>query len=858
MKAVQGRRVGYRHRRGAAGRDRRPSIGTVVSQKELQSLPLNGRQFANLAVLAPGTTLGYNTDPTKPGQLVVALNGGSGPQRQLRHGRRRQHRRHDRRRAAELQPRGGAGVQDPDDAVQGRVRPLLGRRAHRRHEDRHQRVPGSVCGVLRARTPELEDREREARRQPESRRYDRKQYGASFGGPIVKDKVHFFATYEKTKRDQNYVVDTGGHRPGARRHDRSRSRSQDELATAKVTWDIDAKQYLQVRYGYQKNDTTSTAQGRSPPRRTSGTVTNKYSSILAGYTAQISADMLNEFVFQYTKFNNAITADSQDPLLYYPSGFAIGQNINTPQTHQPGEVPVQGRLQLLEDDRGQVARLQGRPHVHQRADARRRLLLRLDRPVLDDRGPSGGSPSSSATSRSTAASSATRRRRKQYSAYFQDDWRATPEPDAQPRPALRLLRRPHLDQRSNPIWQALSTQTTYNESYLKDFQGRRRAGHQERQERLGAAPRLLAGTSRATGATSCAAASAASTTSPTPTPRSSSRRWPCSRTTASSTSTPTRTGSGTPTGRFFQPGQPLPPNQLRRRARHAARTRSPRRPSSRRTPTRSRSATRGRSTTGSGFNFEAVAHAATATSRSASAPTSIDPTTRRAAASRSSAASASGTAAAGPTTRAQPRRPRPRREVRAAGLLHLLPRRPATCSAAPTSSASPGSSTSPTCRAVRDQSVNPLQPAVRRLLRAARHRRQAPRDARRDLPLPGGVRGLRHASATARRCRTPCGRFATTGDDHGSTCRPACPTSTASAATTSPSSTCGSQGLHLREATSASRCSPRCSTCSTRRTRRLYTAARAADRVRRRPAPGRAAPRPARASVPLLRPGVKQ
>src|SRR6185369_2303375 len=31
-----------------------PSIGAVVSQEQLENLPLNGRQFANLAVLAPG------------------------------------------------------------------------------------------------------------------------------------------------------------------------------------------------------------------------------------------------------------------------------------------------------------------------------------------------------------------------------------------------------------------------------------------------------------------------------------------------------------------------------------------------------------------------------------------------------------------------------------------------------------------------------------------------------------------------------------------------------------------------------------------------------------------------------------
>src|SRR5262249_25029577 len=55
-----------------------PAIGAVISQQELQTLPLNGRQFANVAVLAPGTQLAYNTDPTKPGQLTVQVSGGRG------------------------------------------------------------------------------------------------------------------------------------------------------------------------------------------------------------------------------------------------------------------------------------------------------------------------------------------------------------------------------------------------------------------------------------------------------------------------------------------------------------------------------------------------------------------------------------------------------------------------------------------------------------------------------------------------------------------------------------------------------------------------------------------------------------
>src|SRR5436309_3170123 len=41
-----------------------PAIGTVVSGREIENLPLNGRQFANLGTLAPGTNLMTNTDPT--------------------------------------------------------------------------------------------------------------------------------------------------------------------------------------------------------------------------------------------------------------------------------------------------------------------------------------------------------------------------------------------------------------------------------------------------------------------------------------------------------------------------------------------------------------------------------------------------------------------------------------------------------------------------------------------------------------------------------------------------------------------------------------------------------------------------
>jgi hypothetical protein len=36
--------------------------------------------------------------------------------------------------------------------------------------------------------------------------YSRGQYGGSAGGPIVRDRIHFFGSYEGTRRETNYTV----------------------------------------------------------------------------------------------------------------------------------------------------------------------------------------------------------------------------------------------------------------------------------------------------------------------------------------------------------------------------------------------------------------------------------------------------------------------------------------------------------------------------------------------------------------------------------------------------------------------------------------------------------------------------
>jgi hypothetical protein len=441
------------------------AIGTVVDQRELENLPLNGRQFANLATLAPGTQLSVNSDPTKPGQQTIALNGGSG-------------------RNVNFLVDGGDNT---DDTIGGALQNFNLEAVQefkiqtQQYKAEYGRTTGGVLSVVtKSGTNTLAgsaygffrdkslNSETVAEQQAGSGKqaYRREQYGASVGGPIVQDKLHFFATWEKTDRNTSYLVNTQGAVP------QFDGQSipvpfTDELGTAKLSYDISAKQYLQVRYGYQKNSDKYGDTALATPSAL-GTVINDYKSLLVGHTWQVGSDALNEVLFQYTKFNNSITADSNDPTLFFPSGATSGQNQNTPQTTQ------QTKYQY-KDDFSWSQTIGGHRHDFKVG------LNYINEPVLE------GDFTVGTTGQYTLATndlngpvsgitifggfSGQKTPIKQYNGYVQDDWYASDRLTVNLGLRYDLWTGYDLDQRSNPIWQALSTQTTYHESYLRDFQG---------------------------------------------------------------------------------------------------------------------------------------------------------------------------------------------------------------------------------------------------------------------------------------------------------------------------------------------------------------------------------------------------
>ncbi|MEO8502563.1 MAG: TonB-dependent receptor [Acidobacteriota bacterium] len=440
-----------------------PSMGTVVSQAELKNLPLNGRQFANVAVLAPGTSLNVNADPTKPGQLTVALNGGSG-------------------RNVNYVIDGGDNT---DDTIGGALQNFNLEAVQEfkiqtaQYKAEFGRSTGGVLSVVtKSGTNDLKAsgyeyyRDKSLNSESTSEKnsgsgkgdYRRDQYGGSIGGPIVKDKVHFFATYEKNKQSTLDSINTSGLFPqfdGPFPHP-----FQDELATAKVSADINAAQLLQVRYGYQKNSDIYGLNGTTLPSGL-GTILNKYKSMLASHTAQIGSNALNEFTFQYTTFSNTIAAASSDPNLAFPNGVVGGQNPNTPQSTD------QTKYQY-KDDFSWSTDLGGHRHDWKAG------VAYVNEPKLG--GSIGGpatqyalltnDPNGKVTSiTQLGGNSFFSTPVKQYGAYLQDDWYASDRLTFNFGIRYDLNKGFDLDQRSSLLWQRLSTQTQYNDPYLRAFQG---------------------------------------------------------------------------------------------------------------------------------------------------------------------------------------------------------------------------------------------------------------------------------------------------------------------------------------------------------------------------------------------------
>ena len=316
-----------------------PVVGGVVEPRRIEELPLNGRQFANLAATLPGVGIAFHRDPSKGTQYTPQVLGGAG-------------------RSINYLVDGG---DNNDDTVGGQLQlfPLdaieefsLSTASYGAENGRG--ASGIMNVVTRSGTNRfqgsgfafLRDDSLNARTTTESRAgvpkadYRRWQFGGSIGGPVRRNTAHFFGAVERVQQDTFQAVDTQGLFPaldgvfpvGYR----------ETLLTAKATTKLRAADYAWFRYGANASAQPAGV-GPTVPTQSWGDNRNRFHSINARYSRILGAAALNELTFQYATFLNTITSNTTASREVFPNGVLIGQGLNLPQATE------QRKLYLRDD-----------------------------------------------------------------------------------------------------------------------------------------------------------------------------------------------------------------------------------------------------------------------------------------------------------------------------------------------------------------------------------------------------------------------------------------------------------------------------------------------------------------------------
>ena len=109
--------------------------------------------------------------------------------------------------------------------------------------------------------------------------------------------------------------------------------SRENLFTGKVSANLNPSQFLSVRYGRNTNSQVYNAENRRVENNW-GDSSNTFNSINLNHNWVLGGAKLNEFIFQYADFANAILARTGDPQQTFPNGLTVGYNVNTPQQTQ--------------------------------------------------------------------------------------------------------------------------------------------------------------------------------------------------------------------------------------------------------------------------------------------------------------------------------------------------------------------------------------------------------------------------------------------------------------------------------------------------------------------------------------------
>ena len=323
----------------------------LVEAQAIETLPLNGRNFLDLAFLIPGNRPAPRFDPTKTNTLEVSSAGAYG--------------------------RGGNiiidGADNNDEVVGGTLMNLpedglaefqiatkftaeVGRSSSSiiniATKSGTNDVHGSEYFFFRHR--DLQGLPATFDRTQPTPRFAREQFGGSLGGPLISDKLFGFFAGEYLNQDHAVPVGlrnftdigtgtlSGGSAPAF---------VHDVRITSKGDWVPDTSDHIALRYSFERsldvdNGFLIRPLGGAANRQQS---LNRYNSFLATWYKTFSSTQTNNLSYQKNYFINHIPAFSPNDPITNPGGLAVTNELRFPDLQDGANYRIPQRTRLARD-----------------------------------------------------------------------------------------------------------------------------------------------------------------------------------------------------------------------------------------------------------------------------------------------------------------------------------------------------------------------------------------------------------------------------------------------------------------------------------------------------------------------------
>jgi len=268
-------------------------VASVVTQEQIEMLPIPNRQAGSLALLMPGTQLPTGTRRARPTVGAGGANANlttsyvDGGQNQIYN---------SGQEFLEV-PQSGirefrvniSGSSAQYSAVGGVVLTATKSGTNQFHGEVFEFFRDTSLNAM----DKFEQEAHDVRGAPKPD-YRRNQYGGAFGGPIVRDRIHFFAALERTKEPKTVTVRTGQSQFYSGVEGNFPAGYERRQLLLRGDFQVNNEQNVFLRYLWDKEYTFCEECGGSLAGNTGTDTNSPRDSLLAAHTWVISPRVLNE------------------------------------------------------------------------------------------------------------------------------------------------------------------------------------------------------------------------------------------------------------------------------------------------------------------------------------------------------------------------------------------------------------------------------------------------------------------------------------------------------------------------------------------------------------------------------------